>query len=92
MEDTTFDTRKTSNRIRPTDEVRVQIIDTDGRTDGTYSARGFNDIDEAVHAAFKDKMPADADIRDYSYVVTNLTDGTAGRYRINAHGNLRLEV
>ncbi len=47
---------------------------------------------QAVQDAVRRFGGAGEDIEDYVFRVTDLSDGTSARYRINAGGNLKLIV
>lgn len=79
----------TDNRIRPADDVRVEL-DFGGQKLDAFQGSGFHTVDEAVHAAFHASRRPDLNIQDYVYKVTNLTTGTSARYRLNAGGHLRI--
>lgn len=78
-----------ANRIRPTDNVLVEIF-LDGKEVDTYEGTGFHTVEQAVSNAFDNPGRADTNIEDYVFRVTNLADHTSARYRINAGGNVKL--
>lgn len=81
----------TPNRIRTEDQVKVQIIDTEGRVRYDFSGTGYHDVAAAIMAAYEASGLTE-DARDFAYQVSNETDGTSARYRLNAHDNVRLVV
>ncbi len=78
-----------ANRIRPTDNVLVEIY-LDGKEVDTYEGTGFHTVEQAVSNAFDNPERADTNIEDYVFRVTNLADHTSARYRVNAGGNVKL--
>ena len=52
---------------------------------------GFHNIEEAIKAAIE-KASLDINPEDCVFEVTNEESGVSHRYRINAHGNLKLIV
>lgn len=83
---------ETPDRLRTQDMVRVTIINTQDHTMHTLTADGFHDIMEAIERAWADWTSHTGDIRDYAFQVDDLASGVSHRYRINAHGNLHLDV
>lgn len=78
-----------ANRIRPTDNVLVEIY-LDGKEVDAYEGSGFHTVEQAVGNAFDNSERSDKDIEDYVFRVTNLADHTSARYRVNAGGNVKL--
>lgn len=78
-----------ANRIRPTDDVLVELYFEDKKVD-TYEGSGFHTVDEAVRSAYESSKREYVNIEDYVYRVTNLAEHTSARYRVNAGGNLKL--
>lgn len=77
------------NRIRPIDDVLVELY-LEGKKVDTYEGSGFHIIDEAVRSAYESSKREYVNIEDYVFRVTNLTEHTSARYRVNAGGNLKL--
>lgn len=77
------------NRIRPIDDVLVELY-LEGKKVDTYEGSGFHTIDEAVRSAYESSKREYVNIEDYVFRVTNLTEHTSDRYRVNAGGNLKL--
>lgn len=77
------------NRIRPIDDVLVELY-LEGKKVDTYEGSGFHTIDEAVRSAYESSKREYVNIEDYVFRVTNLTEHTSARYRVNAGGNLKL--
>ena len=81
----------TPDRLHPADNVVVKIYE-EGKLADTFTGAGFHDVAEAIHAAYRSTdCNADA-IEDYVFEVDNAVTGTSARYRINAHGNVKLIV
>lgn len=78
-----------ANRIRPTDEVKVEVKHADG-THSTITVTGQHDIDDVIRAA---SLQAGIYTRDTDvYEITDEKTGVTSSYRINAHGHPRLIV
>lgn len=77
--------------LKPENQVSVTIEGPDGsrlyQTDGT----GFHSIESAIRSAL-DSANLEVNPEDCVFEVDNRTTGVAHRYRINAHGNLKLIV
>lgn len=79
----------TENRIRPINDVLIEIYE-DGKKVDTYQGSGYHTLDEAVQTAYEASDRTHLPIEDYAFRVTNLENKTAARYRINAGGNLKI--
>lgn len=79
-----------TNRITPIDDVRVEIINSDGKVVDVYQGSGYHTVSEAIMGAYEGTAFAHLDARDYVYNVVNLTTGTENRYRLNAHDHVVL--
>lgn len=80
-----------ANRLHTADRVLVEIY-LEGKEVGSYEGTGFHNVEQAVQDAVRRSGRAVEDIEDYVFRVTDLSDGTSARYRINAGGNLKLIV
>lgn len=80
-----------ANRLHTADRVLVEIY-LEGKEVGSYEGTGFHNVEQAVQDAVRRSGRAGEDIEDYVFRVTDLSDGTSARYRINAGGNLKLIV
>lgn len=80
-----FDSLKTG------DEVTVSISGPEGTKLYDSTGTGFHSIEAAVNAALANAT-LDFNPEDCVFEVANKTTGVAHRYRINAHGNLKLIV
>ena len=78
----------TENRIRPIDDIRIELYDDNGMVDA-YQGSGYHTVDEAIRNAF-DGVRSEMNIEDYVFKVISLTTGTSARYRINAGGNVKI--
>lgn len=80
-----------SNRLSPTDEVKVIVYADDSTIVYTASLTGCRSVRQAIVRTY-DKSALPHDDRYYVYRVTNLTTGTSARYRMDANNNIRLIV
>lgn len=79
-----------TNRLSPSDSVKVEIFSPTGYCISTWQGSGFSTISEAVDAAYQGAPTLNMPPEDYVYQVTDLTHSTEGRYRIDAGGHLRI--
>ena len=79
------------NRLHAADRVQVEIY-LEGKEVGSYEGTGFHNVEQAVQDAVRRSGRSVKNIEDYVFRVTDLSDGTSARYRINAGGNLKLIV
>lgn len=79
-----------TNRLRPDDKVKVGI-ECDGRTVGEYTSDGSHNVAEAISRAYEEE-DASYPAEDCVFTVTDLSKGTSERYRLNAHGHVKLIV
>lgn len=77
--------------LKPADQVTLTIWGPDDSRLYQATNTGFHSIETAIRDAL-----ANADLEmnpeDCVFEVSNLTTGVSHRYRINAHGNLKLIV
>lgn len=73
------------------DEVRVTIFGPDGSPLYKTSNTGFHNIETAINDAISG-AGLNINPEDCVFEVSNLTTGISHRYRINAHGHLKLIV
>ncbi len=78
-----------ANRINTIDDVRVQL-NFDGKELDAYQGSGFHSVEEAIRNAYDSTDRGHLNIEDYVFIVTNLSTGTSGRYRVNAGGHVVL--
>lgn len=79
------------NRLSYEDVVDVEIVKEDGSVVSNVKVSGVHSIEEAINAALQ-KVPAATEPEAYVFRVSDLTDGTSRRYRLNAHGHVRLII
>ena len=79
------------NRLHAADRVQVEIY-LEGKEVGSYEGSGFHNVEQAVQDAVRRSGRSVENIEDYVFRVTDLSDRTSARYRINAGGNLKLIV
>lgn len=80
-----------SDYLKIGQEVSVTIWGPDGSRLYQTSGTDYHSIEAAIKEAL-DKANLDINPEDCVFEVSNLTTGVAHRYRINAHGNLKLIV
>lgn len=80
-----FDSLKSGN------EVTVTIFGNDGSRLYEATGSGYHSIEAAVSEALSNAA-LQVDPEDCVFEVSNLTTGVSHRYRINAHGHLKLIV
>ncbi|MBO5028518.1 MAG: hypothetical protein J6C59_02775 [Muribaculaceae bacterium] len=80
-----------ANRLHAADRVLVEIY-LEGKEVGSYEGSGFHNVEQAVQDAVRRSGRSVKNIEDYVFRVTDLSDRTSARYRINAGGNLKLIV
>lgn len=73
----------THNTIHNADDVMVEIY-LDGHKIDTYQGSGYHNIAQAIENAYDGSDRTNNPAEDYVYKITNLTNGTSARYRINA--------
>lgn len=82
---------RTIDSIKPDNKITVTILSPDGSTLFQATNSGYHNIEQAVveavgHADLKENP------KDCVFEITNHTTDVTHRYRINAHGNLKLIV
>lgn len=78
----------TVNRMHPVDNVVVQMY-LDGKETATYQGTGLHNVEEAIRSAYQ-ATDAPKNIEDCVFRVSDLTDSTSARYRVDAGGIVRL--
>ena len=78
----------TQNRIHPVDDVLVQMY-LAGKEIAYYRGSGYHNVDAVIRSAYK-ATDARKNIEDYVFRVTDLSDNTSARYRIDAGDKVRL--
>lgn len=80
------------DRLKPEDNVKVDITNIDGNKTATYTGSGFSNISDAIDAAYDTNANSLGDKEIYVYTVTDEASGISHRYRINAGGHVKLLV
>ncbi len=80
------------NHLSPSDHVRITVQGPNGGSHPSIESDGFNNVMQAIVTVCDTFGLTPADFADDTFLVENLTRNTSGRYRINAHGNLKLVV
>lgn len=79
------------NRLNLKDVVDVEVIQEDGEVLANARVSGVHSIDEAIRVALQ-KIPEASAPEAYVFKVSDISDGTSRRYRLNAHGHVRLII
>lgn len=80
-----------ANRLHPEDEVKVKIFDQKNVCIETFQGSGFHNVAQAIKSACEySELPSDW--RDYTFQVTDTTNATTERYRINDHNHVKLII
>lgn len=82
---------ETFDSLRPENQVEVTIFGPAGEKLYQATDSGFRNIETAIREALE-KANLTVNPEDCVFEVANQTTGVAHRYRINAHGNLKLIV
>lgn len=77
--------------LKPENQVKVTIFGPDGNNLYQSTNTGFHNIETAVSEALGNAN-LNVNPEDCVFEVSNETTGVAHRYRINAHGHLKLIV
>lgn len=77
--------------LRREDEVTVRIEGPEGNQLFENTSSGFHSLEEAVNATVE-KAGLDISPEDCVFEITNRTTGVSHRYRLNAHGHLKLII
>lgn len=80
----------TPNRLSPSDRVNVKVA-CDNRTVAEFTGTGFHNIEEAVNKAYEE-VGASYPKEECVFTVIDASKGVESRYRINAHGHVKLIV
>lgn len=75
--------------LKPVDEVSVNIFGPDGSSLYKSTNSGFHTLEMAVENAIANSNLA-VSPEDCVFEISNLTTGVSHRYRLNAHGHLKL--
>ena len=82
---------ETSDALRPEDQVTVTIFGPEGSRLYQATDAGYRSIEAALNAALANTALT-VNPEDCVFEVTNNTRGVSHKYRINAHGHLKLIV
>lgn len=77
--------------LKREDEVTVSIYGPDDKCLYKFTTTGYHTLDEAVRDSI-DKARLEINPENCVFEVTNLTKNVSHRYRLNAHGHLKLIV
>ncbi|MCH5240387.1 MAG: hypothetical protein J1F38_09190 [Muribaculaceae bacterium] len=77
--------------LRKEDQVSVTILGPDNSRLYDKTTKGLHNINSAIQEALEDAH-IEIDPEELVFVVDNITTGVSHRYRINAHGNIKLIV
>lgn len=80
-----------SDLLKPIDEVTVTIYGPDNSSLFKSTNSGFHTLDEAVRNCI-DNADLDINPEDCVFEVTNNTTEVSHKYRLNAHGHLKLII
>lgn len=82
---------KTIDYLKPDNKVTVTVDGPEGTSLYEATSSGYRSIEEALKATF-DEARLEIDPEDCVFKVTNDDTGVSHKYRLNAHGNLKLIV
>lgn len=77
--------------LKKGEEVTVTILSPAGEQLYQSTNTGYHSLDEAINEAITNAN-LEIDPKDCFFEVTNLNTGVSHKYRLNAHGNLKLIV
>lgn len=77
--------------LRPNDEVTVTVLGPEDEKLYQSTNTGYHNIEEAINNALSNASLG-VDPEDCVFEVSNDTTSVSHKYRINAHGNLKLIV
>ena len=80
-----------ADSLKLTDRVSVIIFGPDNSQLYQTTDTGYHSIEKAIDGALAE-AGIDVNPEDCVFEVSNLTSGISHRYRINAHGHLKLIV
>lgn len=82
---------ETNDYLKPADEVTVSIWSPEGNLLYKSSDTGFRSLESAIKDSVE-KASLTTNPEDCVFEVTNHKTGVTHRYRLNAHGNIKLIV
>lgn len=77
--------------LKREDQVTVTILGPQGESLYQTTGTGYHTIDEAVREALA-QANLEVNPEDCVFEINNQTSGVSHRYRLNAHGHLKLIV
>lgn len=80
-----------SDSLKTDNEVKVVILGPDDSILYESTNTGYHNIESAINNALENAS-LNVNPEDCVFEVENLTSGVSHKYRINAHGNLKLIV
>lgn len=80
-----------NNRLDFESIDQVEVFKENGDIIGTVKVSGVRSIEAAIEKALQ-QLPEATDPEAYVFKVSNLSDGTERRYRLNAHGHVKLII
>ena len=80
-----------TDSLKLEDQVKVTVWGPDGASLYSSTNTGLHSLEAAINLALENAN-LDVNPEDCVFEVTNQTTGVSHRYRINAHGHLKLIV
>lgn len=80
-----------NNRLDFESIDQVEVFKENGDIIGTVKVSGVRSIEAAIEKALQ-HLPEAKDPEAYVFKVSILSDGTERRYRLNAHGHVKLII
>lgn len=80
-----------TNRLECSDKIEISAFNEDGKLLAAKKLEGVHSIEAAIEKLVESEKALNAP-EDYVYLVKDLTNNTENRYRLNAHGNVKLIV
>lgn len=80
-----------ADSLKPLDNVTVAIFGPDNSCLYKQTSNGYHNLEEAINAAI-DEANLNVSPEDCVFEVSNETKDVTHRYRLNAHGHLKLII
>ena len=77
--------------LKRNDEVTVKIFNADNNLVYSGSGSGYHSLEQAIESSIQ-KVSENIIPEDCVFEVTNATTDISHKYRLNAHGNIKLIV
>lgn len=77
--------------LKPEEEVTITVFGPDGATLYKSTGKGYHRVEEAVEQTVNEAN-LDTNPENCVFEIYNHSTGVSHRYRINAHGNLKLII